>query len=1521
MKRIRTNRRRRKNLIAWITTLAVVMGSGYFVFPAVAAEQTYCGIEEHTHDSDCEGCGIAESKTLVCELEEHTHGDSCWTLKCEDSEHTHGDGNCVEDKLACEEHTHGDGKCNNKDCTVEHDHEADSSNCNAVACSKAEHTHCVLECTVTDHNCAEDAANCVKECKVEHTHCTFECSLDVHTHTKATEADRENGCYHMTCGETAHTHSYGPNEGDQKCWKPVETKTTIEIKDDDGNVTDTEEVTTYGHIHGDGKCNDDDIICGETEHTHNAKIDKCYLERSEENNEYQAVVDFEARIAALTAGDAGKITGVRYDYENLLSDKQKEAVANYGRLLAMEVDLEVMTLPDNSAEDKMVANATGAELVKAYNAKTTFAALTDEDKADVAEEVNTVLALYESVFQKVQGVVDTIRSSSTTTDEKSNAYFSLTTTEQTLLDAIDATAYDDLSTMLTSGVNRVRADEVPGATVKVFNYDNSVNSTELAKKGYVFFHSSYGAYTDKDSLTTAEAKYWDTRGSVDGMGASASSADDIANTYNRPTMNSELVNGYPAETTYNQSLAYLFDGSDNGSNGSRLKGTMANGGGLFQLQNGYYTYNSANNAAYYNSATNNFELYNIAVVPYYNDESDSGHGGNFLPFNKIKDENGTYVESRQVTPKEGEAKYRLKVNNPTDNWYGMTVEFDFLMPKDGQWNDNDMVFNFSGDDDVWVYIDGKLVMDIGGTHGVQTGSINFADGVSTYQHNTVDENGVTIKDSSATTTTKDFSDIFDDADLEDGTLKDYTKHNFKFFYMERGGNISNCKITFNMPVLPENALLVGKDVTVNGDATVAENSSSIIGSLKDTVKYTFRIVDADGNPLVTSKTVGLMDRNGNLDEDGLRVDEEGKFSLRDGEYARFDDMVKLLGDNIDATYYVEELIPDTTNGQYYSVKYAIEGTDGVVTAMPKDAPAQVTEEFQGYKMESALPVADPQVVVFNNDINTEMLNTLEITKATTKDTLFQTDYKVKVELNDEPLSNQAMYYIKGKEGVNKPVTEGGFVKIPAGETAVITGIPAGATYKVYEEEDAYIPTVTATAVYNDTEVQPGTPAQPTVAEGVVTGTFGVDTTVSINVENESKEFELPVSLQKTAENIKANDEFEFYFDVVEVDAAGEEIEAQFDMREAVEEDEHDVTVDEDNMITVPFAGPEYTPSTEPDCKCEEIKEEALKKAQDTENIVAEAGGREPEVITEVTVVTAKNGHAVGCPVATYVPSEEPAPETMSKPAELIFKFDENTESGLHYFKVTERIPNASDKDAHFDRFVYDDTVYIITIDIQQTARGERAKFVSLTADGKVITGVTADDLPLIDFTNRTPRDKDDDTYLTVKKVWNDNGNEGNTRPDSITVKLLKDGKEYSEVEVTRKGGWTYTWSNLDDDYTWTVEEVDTVDGYDNTSMETSASGHTVTITNTLDDDDDSKKDPEDPKDPPKDKPKDPSDPDEEGDVLGIDDENVPKGDMVLADEEEVLAAETGDSNHALAALAAMIAALAGIVLLKKRKAN
>lgn len=85
-----------------------------------------------------------------------------------------------------------------------------------------------------------------------------------------------------------------------------------------------------------------------------------------------------------------------------------------------------------------------------------------------------------------------------------------------------------------------------------------------------------------------------------------------------------------------------------------------------------------------------------------------------------------------------------------------------------------------------------------------------------------------------------------------------------------------------------------------------------------------------------------------------------------------------------------------------------------------------------------------------------------------------------------------------------------------------------------------------------------------------------------------------------------------------------------------------------------------------------------------------------------------------------------------------------------------------------------------------------------------------------------------DKDLTVKKVWQD---EGDNRPDQITVNLLRDGEVYKTIVLNDENGWKFTWENLSSDYRWSVVEVDVPGDY---TVSYTQDGATIIITNTID---------------------------------------------------------------------------------------
>lgn len=287
----------------------------------------------------------------------------------------------------------------------------------------------------------------------------------------------------------------------------------------------------------------------------------------------------------------------------------------------------------------------------------------------------------------------------------------------------------------------------------------------------------------------------------------------------------QLVKGYPEikAGTYasqgqgvnytDESLAYLFN-NDSQANGKRDgKAVYSNVKGLFQLKDGYYVYDSYGsngsngNYAVYNFTTNSFDVYDKAGV-YKGDASKETNLGQFFPFDsasKVFDENGNNLSPKKI------------VDGSTDlnHHFGMSMTTEFVQPNGGKTTKGeDMVFEFSGDDDVWVYIDGVLVGDLGGIHEKATLKINFATGEVKVGH--VDGANGTKKEIENTTIKAKFDAAgADTKNFRDNTFRDSTKHTLSFFYLERGAGASNMSLKFNLTTLPSSEV---EKVNQNGEA-------------------------------------------------------------------------------------------------------------------------------------------------------------------------------------------------------------------------------------------------------------------------------------------------------------------------------------------------------------------------------------------------------------------------------------------------------------------------------------------------------------------------------------------------------------------------------------------------------------------------------------------------------------------------------------------------------------------------------
>ena len=599
----------------------------------------------------------------------------------------------------------------------------------------------------------------------------------------------------------------------------------------------------------------------------------------------------------------------------------------------------------------------------------------------------------------------------------------------------------------------------------------------------------------------------------------------VKNLVSRNLEKSDLAsNGYPIATRSGSSLYELYDEAIE-VNQQFLLTTYK--------ETGYFEYDSTQNFAHLITSNQDYWFgkerpdggtYGIGDFVIYEALGTSSEGnkdtlkhGQFFPYNDLVDSNGKPIKKStkyynetdihadplsSLDPRKGEAMYELTFKagetapKYVDHFFGMEMSASFMQSASGldDWG-HDLIFEFSGDDDFWLYVDDVLVLDLGGIHSALDGNINFRTGV-------VEENGtktnlrncfeLAYKEAHPDDTQEQVDAWLDSIFKEDENgvktvFKDYSGHTMRMFYMERGAGASNIHMRFNLAPYHEGEVLLEKEV-------------SGLEAVDPTMRFPFQILYQDPAypdgrfvPVEKGDTrIKITDaKTGEaLPEDAY----ESTYSIGGLTYENVfflhpDQMISIVFPDEESHYYIQECAMDTR-------------TFDVVTANGTVVPLSNTtaQYLKDYRIEDST-VAGRKKVIFNNHVDDAALKSLTVRKL-----LWQEDEKLHPITADEDGTefqfrikiggvayNTGKYYVKNPEGYYCFYQGGQFVssgkkvfselnpvvpigqwkseqdratfytspggaadKIKAGYSIEIPGLMAGTTFEV-EEWDSEIP--------------------------------------------------------------------------------------------------------------------------------------------------------------------------------------------------------------------------------------------------------------------------------------------------------------------------------------------------------------------------------------------------------------------------------------------------------------------------------
>ncbi len=659
-----------------------------------------------------------------------------------------------------------------------------------------------------------------------------------------------------------------------------------------------------------------------------------------------------------------------------------------------------------------------------------------------------------------------------------------------------------------------RLHEVPtldnnqfGIKMKMVDIEKDPNHTNPAQGSSVTWDYLGGEYSLNNLRTGLLSKFLN----ESGYPTATRSNKDFGGVYE----NAIPVNHLFLQSVHESSGYFEFDSTQNfatlkreDKNGNIVFNTKENGETDFTLYHELGTHTQSLNA--YSLKHGQFFPYDTIKPGVYPPEG--SHTQN-LYSSLTSPRDGTMGELPETDPRKYEQLHLIQTQDPSGKanyYFGMEMEATFVQTPSGldAWG-HDIIFEFTGDDDFWLYVDGQLVLDLGGVHSAQMGTINFRTGDVYF-----DRNGTSVHSENMEHTT--LRQIFYDnykskyptatdeevneylSEYFDGNIfKDYSTHTMKMFYMERGANASNLHMRFNIASVTPGHVVVSK--SVSGEGTDALDS--------DFLEYPFQIYytlpeGPNGEPgeehLLgnNDEYVAVTYQNSNQPVNFVRKYRPPGFS-EDQAY----DNIYFINPSKNA----EIAFPDNTI-TYRIVECAVDSSVyGNVMINGEEVPSdriEIRGDLKSYSSESGSALVRPNIS-FDNHVNDNVIKDLLVTKKLLdEDNQEVTDdpatfnfrlsiSSVKVSPDQIPLANMYSYLVLSPDkkicrfdpdtasfaetsvvytrahykaiqdgqvpGVStedvtfKTSGFGSIACIPAGYTICVPGLPVGSVFKVTED--------------------------------------------------------------------------------------------------------------------------------------------------------------------------------------------------------------------------------------------------------------------------------------------------------------------------------------------------------------------------------------------------------------------------------------------------------------------------------------